>query len=429
MISVAMIFLGTVSLLAALAAWAAEEGVRRLGMPTRWIWLGAMAASPMLLIGPVLVPGGAPHALKRAIGIGQVFELSPIVLAPDPTGMGLRGPDVALAVVWGLFSIALLGLLVRTHRGLRRERSGWEVSDVLGRDVYLSSDRGPAVAGVLRPWIVLPRWALTLTDSQLSLVVLHEEEHVRGGDAFFLAAALSLVVVTPWNPIAWWQLRRLRMAMEVDCDRRVLSREPDRERYGNSLLAVAARASGASLGLAAFTERSFSLKRRILAMTARHSRWTPLRAGLFLLLALLIGVQACGVETPVAPYAPVQDVQDVGLPDPPRATPPADIRAEPTFTPFTAAPSITNRQEVVEALRAEYPPLLRDAGVGGSVRVYFLINEYGRVEDVRIDQSSGHRALDDAAVRVADVYRFQPALYDEIPVPVWVSFPITFQVK
>jgi beta-lactamase regulating signal transducer with metallopeptidase domain len=97
----------------------------------------------------------------------------------------------------------------------------------------------------------------------LRLVVLHEEEHLRGGDARLLAAALFFVVVTPWNPATWWQLRRLRMAMEMDCDRRVLRREPDCEQYGNSLLSVAAKASGVSLGLAAFTERSLSLKRRI----------------------------------------------------------------------------------------------------------------------------------------------------------------------
>ncbi len=120
---------------------------------------------------------------------------------------------------------------------------------------------------------------------------------------------------------------------------------------------------------------------------------------------------------------PVED-----LPPPPeeQAT---DLSAAPTFTPFTVAPSIQNRQEVVRAMEREYPPLLRDAGIGGTVRVYFFIDENGTVQDYRIDQSSGHQALDDAALAVADVYRFTAALNRDKKVPVWVSFPITFQVR
>lgn len=116
------------------------------------------------------------------------------------------------------------------------------------------------------------------------------------------------------------------------------------------------------------------------------------------------------------------------LPPPPeeQAT---DLSAAPTFTPFTVAPSIQNRAEVVRAMEREYPPLLRDAGIGGSVKVFFFIDEEGQVGDFRIDQSSGHTALDDAALAVADVYRFTAALNRDKKVPVWVSFAITFQVR
>ncbi len=120
---------------------------------------------------------------------------------------------------------------------------------------------------------------------------------------------------------------------------------------------------------------------------------------------------------------PVED-----LPPPP-AEKAQDLSAAPTFTPFTVAPSIQNRSEVIKAMEREYPPLLRDAGIGGTVKVYFFIDETGVVKDKRIDQSSGHQALDDAALKVADVYRFSPALNRDKKVPVWVSFPITFQVR
>ncbi len=120
---------------------------------------------------------------------------------------------------------------------------------------------------------------------------------------------------------------------------------------------------------------------------------------------------------------PVED-----LPPPPEQTA-TDLSAAPTFTPFTVAPSILNRSDVVRAMEREYPPLLRDAGIGGTVRVYFFIDEDGRVQDRQIDQTSGHQALDDAAMAVSEIYQFSPALNRDKKVPVWVSFPITFQVR
>lgn len=120
---------------------------------------------------------------------------------------------------------------------------------------------------------------------------------------------------------------------------------------------------------------------------------------------------------------PIED-----LPPPPEEAE-TDLSAAPTFTPFTVAPSILNRDEVVRAMTREYPPLLRDAGIGGQVHVFFFIDEAGTVQDFRVDESSGHQALDDAALAVAGVYRFSAALNRDKKVPVWVRFPITFQVR
>ena len=155
-------------------------------------------------------------------------------------------------------------------------------------------------------------------------------------------------------------------------------------------------------------------------------------------------------EAPVAPDAPAPVVPripvppTVGLPPKadgvirdallrqeamPRVRPRVDPANGPSFTPFTSAPTIRNREMVLRAMREAYPPLLRDAGIGGTVKVFFFIDEAGSVQDVRIDESSGHPALDEAALAVADVYRFAPALNRQEPVPVWVSFPISFAVR
>ena len=101
----------------------------------------------------------------------------------------------------------------------------------------------------------------------------------------------------------------------------------------------------------------------------------------------------------------------------------------PSFTPFTIAPVLRNRTEVGRALTREYPKLLRDAGVGGSCEVWIRISAGGAVEDVQVNQSSGHPSLDAAALRVGQTMTFSPAMNRDKEVSVWVSIPITFQVQ
>ncbi len=105
-----------------------------------------------------------------------------------------------------------------------------------------------------------------------------------------------------------------------------------------------------------------------------------------------------------------------------------DLSAAPVFTPMTVRPEIRNRSEVQAALMREYPPILRDAGIGGTVVVWFFITEEGVVQNKRVSRSSGQVQLDEAALRVADVFRFSPALNRDQRVQVWIEVPITFQV-
>jgi protein TonB len=101
----------------------------------------------------------------------------------------------------------------------------------------------------------------------------------------------------------------------------------------------------------------------------------------------------------------------------------------PSFTPFTVAPVVQNRDEVSRTLEREYPPVLRDAGVGGRAIVWLRLDEQGIVQDVQINTSSGHPALDQAALRVGQIMKFSPAMNRDKVVPVWVSVPVSFQVR
>ena len=116
------------------------------------------------------------------------------------------------------------------------------------------------------------------------------------------------------------------------------------------------------------------------------------------------------------------------LPPPPTGEGEADLSAAPVFTPMTVRPEIRNRSEVEAALMRLYPPILRNAGIGGTVVVWFFITEDGIVQDKRVSQSSGQIQFDEAALKVADVFRFSPALNRDQRVQVWIAVPITFHV-
>ncbi|MEX2283169.1 MAG: TonB family protein [Gemmatimonadota bacterium] len=106
-----------------------------------------------------------------------------------------------------------------------------------------------------------------------------------------------------------------------------------------------------------------------------------------------------------------------------------NIEAAPTFTPYTVKPEMKNTAEVVRAMQRFYPPLLRDAGIGGKVLVWFLIDEQGEVIRTTLKKGSGHTALDEAALKVSTVAKFSPALNREQRVKVWIELPIEFKTQ
>jgi protein TonB len=106
-----------------------------------------------------------------------------------------------------------------------------------------------------------------------------------------------------------------------------------------------------------------------------------------------------------------------------------DITAAPVFVPMTVAPELKNREEVARALERNYPPLLRDAGIGGEVNVWILIDEKGQVMKTQVHTASGYVALDEAALKVANIMKFSPAQNRDLTVKVWVSLPIKFTTK
>ena len=74
----------------------------------------------------------------------------------------------------------------------------------------------------------------------------------------------------------------------------------------------------------------------------------------------------------------------------------------------------------------EYPLELWDQDVEGSTVVRVLVNREGGVDSVAVLESSGHAALDSAALHGARGMEFEPAQRAGEPLRVWARVPVHF---
>lgn len=182
------------ALLLSAAAWRAERALQRRGRTTRWLWLAAIAVSVTLPL--AWLPG---------------------VLAAMPAEQS------QLKLGWFVLSVGMLLLLALRSVWLLSHQRRWQKTTLLGTPVYLSGGIGPCVAGLLRPRIVMPVWLSLIPPQQQALLLAHEQCRLAARDPQWLALAHALMILMPWNLPLWWQLHRLRFAIEVDCDARMLA--------------------------------------------------------------------------------------------------------------------------------------------------------------------------------------------------------------
>lgn len=275
-----MVYATSVAVLLTLAAILLERSLRNRAGATRVVWASMLVGA---LVWPVSVAvlsrnaargtlqpsetSSSTSALSRtASSVAAAPLLSPPITLPMfvPSSPGINVIASRLAMATPLLVLAVLLIeLVRIARVRRR----WRPDLIDGVPVLVSVDFGPAIVGVLNPQIVIPAWALTLPAEQRALMLAHESEHLATHDSRWLDAAFLVIVIAPWNIGLWWLLRRFRLAMEVDCDRRVLLRGHDLEQYGNLLLGIGRHGAGRSLLAAGFAERRSMLRTRINRMT------------------------------------------------------------------------------------------------------------------------------------------------------------------
>jgi TonB family protein len=419
-----MLYCTVVALLLGVAAVSLERVVRQRGVQVRGLWAAALVGSAVLPAAAYLLDARrAALALSRATPLPQAgsevragWLMDPFAAVPEPA----FDLDPWLLALWAaLTGVALLSLGA-SYATLKRRSGGWSRRRVDGQEVWVAPDTGPAVVGFVRSRIVLPEWVLERGEAERAMVLAHESEHLRAGDPRLLLGALLVAAALPWNPALWWQWRRLRQAVEVDCDLRVLGRGLDARAYGRLLVEVTERGTARRLAVAALSESQSSLERRIRIMfTPRPRRWM-LQAAAATVLAVGCVVVACTADIPSGPGSGMQ-VNASG----------AAAQAAPELAYEVAVldrvPQLSNSGRIGALMEQLYPSLLKGAGIGGTVVTQFVVQADGTTDPASIKVlQSPREELSAASIAAVRAFTFRPGQYKGENVRTLIQMPITW---
>ncbi len=87
------------------------------------------------------------------------------------------------------------------------------------RFVAIENSYGPAVAGVVRPNVILPQSILeSCSQQEIEMIIRHELEHVRRFDTSILLLAQFALLLHWFNPLVYWLKKHLQTQIEISVD-------------------------------------------------------------------------------------------------------------------------------------------------------------------------------------------------------------------
>jgi hypothetical protein len=278
-----------------------------------------------------------PAIPQRVVALRQITAtgLSPSGWLTATAGRFSASPDLdrLLQLGWSATSTILFLAIIASSLQLTWRRRRWQRGNMAGVPVHISEDAGPAIVGLFDPHIVVPRWLMQCPPDVQELVIAHEQGHLEARDAPLVTIALGLLVCMPWNLPLWWQLRRMRFAVEIDCDARVLRRGYDVSRYGETLIAVGERQSATIAMVAAMSEPRSLLEQRIRNMVRKKTKYAHATAVALACLGIAFAVGAAEISPPNNddPHEPASTAQRI-------AAVPAEKLKSQSATPGSATP-------------------------------------------------------------------------------------------
>lgn len=218
----------------------------------------------------------------------------------------------------------------------------------------------PLSFGLIKPNVILPE---TIEKEQLPFVLVHENTHIKDGDAVLKALSVLALSLHWFNPIVWVAVHYLERDIERFCDERVLEffGKEKAAFYANSLLDFAEAENllfQSSFSAASLGERVVSI------MKNKNKKKNP-AAALAAILCLVLIMAACGTvpkaEKPVIESEPLsKEETDANLPE--LLEEKSDEEFVVVIDPKTGTESIAEKidEELQSAIESEEAPGFSD---------------------------------------------------------------------
>ena len=137
-------------------------------------------------------------------------------------------------------------------------------------------------------------------------------------------------------------------------------------------------------------------------------------------------------EQPGDSNAPA-DTSGGGLGDGPakRVIPGGDEMPKPS-TPLILVdqmPQFVGDMNAYIASHIHYPDAAREAGIGGKVVIRFVVNEDGSVSDIVVGRGIGYGCDAEALQMVRDMPKWKPGKQKGVPVKVYFTLPVKFELN
>lgn len=252
---------------------------------------------------------------------------------------------------------------------------------------FYVSDRvsGPITFGVIRPAIVLTPGICEMPAHVQEAIACHELLHVQRRDWLYELLEAAVVTVLWFHPGIWMLVGRIRLAREQVVDEATIRLTDSRERYVESLLAVARARLFPSFSPAAPFLRRHLLKKRV-ARILQERTMTTRR------LILSLTASAAGLAL-AATFA----VRSFPLEAQERAVAASDDPVQ----------LVKGGEHLLHGERPEYPRRAIEQRVEGDVQVEMTLNERGEVSDARV--LSGPEELRRATLECVLQWHYSPA--------------------
>jgi beta-lactamase regulating signal transducer with metallopeptidase domain len=225
---------------------------------------------PVDLLSPTaIVYWAAPWLLTPAVRVprvaaGSVTVVSEVSRVVGPVGLKTATPaHPKLELAGGLLLVWVVGcgawaiwVLVRSREVARQVRGSDEAPEALQallaetaaglglrsklpRLCLTDTPQGPALCGLLRPVILLPRGLSEQIDAEsLRQVLRHELIHLQRWDLAWNLLQVCVQIAWWWNPLVWFANARIRSLREAAVDEAVML-ESGSDEYPATLVAVA----------------------------------------------------------------------------------------------------------------------------------------------------------------------------------------------